>query len=775
MFSRRIIVQYLFILACAIGNTQDCALSIKGSVSDKASETPLSYVNVFLQELSQGTITDDNGQFSFEGVCPGEYHLTFSHIGCEDVKMHLELSSDTILDIKLSHTPTSLGTVVIEGKKEENVNQPNLSINRKTIEDNGNLNLSGLLENETGVHLLKNGSGISKPVVHGLYGVRLAILNNGILQSGQQWGNDHTPEIDPFAADKVIVLKGASAIEYGGNLGSVILVEPKKIEREPHLHGQVNYAFESNGRGHNFNTRLEKYSEAFSWRINGTLKKYGDRRSPDYFLNNTGYSEANLSLQVEKSVGEKLFLDFYASTFNTQLGVLRGSHIGNLTDLEQALSNDIPFFTEPDFSYTVDAPRQEVSHNLLKSKIKYYIRDNQSVQLVLAGQLNNRNEYDIRRSGRSDIPALSLNQFTFNAETKYSYSSDGNWNLEVGNQAIITDNTNNPETGILPLIPDYISWKNGLFTTLAKRFKSIHLNLGLRYDYEYQTVKAISNTIPKEIITFNNNFNNISGLLALKYSINKVQSITVNTGYTTRNPAINELYSAGLHQGVSGIEEGDINLETEHVFKTTLEYKWIPDSRFSFSAIAYHQAFSDYIFLNPQDVFRVTIRGAFPVFKYEQTDATISGIDISTQFNIGSSLFASLKYSYLKGQDTQNNIPLVFMPPTSFYGSLIYRARKTIHVTDDIRLEETEIEFNNRLVLRQNNILPEQDFTLPPSTYNLVGIKVSTNLIFPNQKIRIFAKATNLLNVKYRDYLNRQRYFSDDLGISVTTGINLKF
>ena len=66
-----------------------------------------------------------------------------------------------------------------------------------------------------------------------------------------------------------------------------------------------------------------------------------------------------------------MFIDFYASTFNTKLGILRGSHIGNTTDLDLALEKDIPFFTEENFSYNIEAPKQQVSHHLSKIKAKY--------------------------------------------------------------------------------------------------------------------------------------------------------------------------------------------------------------------------------------------------------------------------------------------------------------------------------------------------------------------------------------------------------------------
>ncbi len=775
MFNNKFIFCLTFFLAVFNGAAQDCKLNISGQVIDEGTGLPLSYVNVLIREISNGTNTDDTGNFSFNNICEGEYHLIFSHIGCDSKEFHFDLLEDTFLNVILTHTSTSLEGVVIQGKKDNQNNQPNSSVNRQAIEDNTNQNLAGLLENQEGVHLIKNGSGISKPVVHGLYGNRLTILNNGIAQSGQQWGNDHSPEIDPFSADKIIVLKGANAIEFGsGNLGAVVLVEPKKIGREPHLHGQINYAYETNGRGNSLNARLERYTSLFAWRVNGTLKKYGDRKTASYFLNNTGLEEANLSFQLEKSWDEKVFFDFYASTFNTRLGVLRGSHIGNLTDLDQALNREIPFFTEPTFSYKIEAPKQHVSHHLVKFKTKYYYDESQTFDFVVAGQLNNRKEFDVRRSGRTDIPALHIAQTTSNIELKYTQQLKSEWKLKVGNQQIITDNTNNPETGILPLIPDYFSYKAGQFATVSKRLKNIDFNFGIRYDYELQNVVTISRGIESEIIRYKNQFHNINGLVSTKFDISKAQSISWNIGYATRNPGINELYSNGLHQGVSGIEEGDINLNTETALKNTLEYKWTPNANFSFNTLLYHQLFNDYIFLNPQDEIRQTIRGFFPVFTYEQSNATIYGLDISAQFTIRRSLFGLLKYSYLKGTNTEEDLPLVFMPPNNVYGSIVYRAEKLITL-NSIQLEDTEIELNNKYVFSQNNLLASQDFVLPPSAYNLLGLKLSTNLISSHYKIRCFVEANNLFNVAYRDYLNRQRYFADDIGLSLTFGINYKF
>ena len=145
--------------------------------------------------------------------------------------------------------------------------------------------------------------------------------------------------------------------------------------------------------------------------------------------------------------------------------------------------------------------------------------------------------------------------------------------------------------------------------------------------------------------------------MGFKYNISDIQSITVNTGYAMRNPAINELYSNGLHQGVSGIEEGDINLKTEKAVKSTLDYKLLLGSTFSFGSLFYYQRFKDYIFLSPQEDIRLTIRGAFPVFKYEQTNAEIFGLDITSKVSIGKSIVCLLYTSPSPRDATLSRMP----------------------------------------------------------------------------------------------------------------------
>ncbi len=744
-------------------------------VTDHDSDEPLELVNIYIAETQQGILTDHHGVFKIPNLCPGEYHLTISHVGCEAAYLFLELTADTTVNITMEHSDNVLEDVIVEGSSQTGTTQSTQAISEQTITDNATKSLATLLESMAGVSTLKNGSGISKPVIHGLFGNRITILNNGVAQSGQQWGNDHSPEIDALVANKIRVIKGVAALEYAGaNLGGIVMVEPAPIGREPHLHGKGTYFFETNGQGHGVNLQLKQYTSRLAWKINGTFKKRGDQKTPNYFLNNTGSEEMNVALQLEKSFSSKFFTTLYFSSFNTQLGVLRGSHISSPNDLRMAFERETPFFTEETFSYGLGSPKQKVNHQFLKLTGKYFFNDNQWLETMVAGQLNERKEFDIRRGGRSGIPALNLQQYNLLISERYHHRLSATLDFIAGLQYNFTDNTNDSDTGVLPLIPDYLSNEIGSFVRLTKQVKKNRWELGARYDYLQQNVATITRTANPSIERFDNNFHNLSATAGWTYLFRPNLRLTGNLGLATRNPAINELYSNGLHQGVSGIEEGDVNLKKEQSLKSTLSFSGSEHDHFSFEILGYYQRIKDYIYLDPQDSLRVTLRGTFPVFRYEQTDASIYGLDLSGKFQILPAFHANLSYSFIRGKDLTNNLPLVNIPANTINFSLAYEVPKQVKLNKVI-FENIVFEVENRYVFKQNNLEPEQDLVPTPDAYYLLGASAASDIQLAKLRLRFFTKIENALNVRYRDYLNRQRYFADDLGVNFKAGMTVKF
>jgi iron complex outermembrane receptor protein len=282
-------------------------------------------------------------------------------------------------------------------------------------------------------------------------------------------------------------------------------------------------------------------------------------------------------------------------------------------------------------------------------------------------------------------------------------------------------------------------------------------------------VAAISISLSRRVLRYSNTFSNLSAAGGLTYALRENLELSYNIGVASRNPEVNELYSNGLHQGVSGIEEGDPGLKREQSFKNTLSLNGQIGERLFFETLAYFQSIKDYIYLQPQEEIRLTIRGAFPVFKYEQTNADLLGADLALTYRLNEHWNLVGKYSYLRGQDRGNDVPLIFMPANSLHFEIVYQ------VPTVGSLKNLELSIDDRYVFEQKRLSDSQDFAPPPPAYNLLGVKASAEKQFNKFRMNYYLRGENVLNVAYRDYLNRLRYFADDLGVNVTLGVNLVF
>ncbi len=759
---------FLLLLIPILSFSQNCNLTLSGYLVDESTGLPLTNANILLEETQNGSSSDDNGYFEIGNICANSYHIRVSHVGCESFKQYISIEKNLILNLKLHHHTELIDEVVVHGEKHHNTTQTNQTINKEEINLKGNKNLADILEEVTGVSSLKNGSGISKPVIQGLYGNRISILNNGISQSGQQWGNDHAPEIDPFVAQHISVIKGTNALAYSGSsLGGVVLVEPSEIEEEPHIHGQSNYLFHTNGLGHTLNVQLEQKNKHLAWRTVGTFKKSGDTKTPDYYLTNTGKNEINGAIQLEKKFSDHWETDVYYSIFNSTIGILRGSQVGSSDDLQKAIRSVTPYFTSDSFAYAINAPKQEVAHHLLKIQNTFTVSENTFWTFNYGGQLNNRKEFDVRRNGRSEIAALSLQQKSHFLESVYQHSTSNGYQLKSGLQFTFIDNVNVPGTGILPLIPDYLSYQTSGFGLIQKQKNDWLYEAGIRYDHKYFNVAKITNERTLEYLL--NQYNNYSFSGGIKHQLTSYLKISANSGYVIRSPEINELYSNGLHQGVSGIEVGNPNLKSEKSFKTTLTTDWKIADKLYIQAVPYFQHITDYMYLQPQLEFRNTIRGAFPVFAYHQTNASILGIDAMASFEWNEKFKWITKYSFLKGNDVSNQIPLVGMPANNLTNTVKYNFK------DWKNWKNTSATLSGQYVFKQNQLLPSQDFLAPPPAYFLLGAQVYSTFQMKQSHFKVSIRAENILNTTYRDYLNRLRYFADEMGINIVGSINYTF
>lgn len=751
--------------------SQKCTFLFEIKLIDSITNESIPFAAVIHKESGQGSISEPDGTFHFHERCPGEQTFIISHIAYLNDTINILLSSDTFLLVELKAKVEWLeGVEIKDDYHAHDQRYIAATIENKTINAQSNKNLADILESIEGVNVLRTGAGISKPIIHGNYGNRVTTINRGITQSGQQWGNDHGLEVDAFGAERIQVIKGAGVLAYDGNsLGNVILIDSKLIAPDSNLHGEVNSIFQSNGLGITLNGSIEKSSKWASWRVTGTYKKMGDSKAPDYYLTNTGKNEQNISFQLNRNFFNKWYNELYASTYNTEIGILRGSHVSNITDLEEAMGREVPFYTNEHFSYEINPPRQQVNHNLIKYEMKYFTKPYSFFSFKYGWQWDRRNEYDVRRGSRSDIPALSLTMITHSLAASYNHHFNSGHTFIFGYQYNNIDNTNNPETGILPLLPDYFSVSNSVYAIIEKDRSKWGYDFGFRYNHKRFDVVTISRDLPRKIERFDNSYNNFALSGSLKYVWKTDWIAKLNANFAQRSPEVNELYSFGLHQGVASIEVGNPNLRSENSFKILASVGWKSIEKLHFQFIVYAQSFDNYIFLEPQDEFLLTIRGAYPLYEYSQVQALIYGSDFSLEYYVLPHFDIQFKYAIIRGENLSENISLINIPSDQIKLNLVYR------ISDGENWGESSVEIHSAYIFKQFRITDNQDFMPVPNAYLLLGLNASTVKYFSHTRLGFNLRIDNLLNNSYRDYLNRMRYFADDLGINVQVGVQFSF
>jgi iron complex outermembrane receptor protein len=772
-------------------------VTITGVISDE-NGLPLRDAHVHI--ANKTTSTDVNGSYVLSGIPKGKQKLYISFIGYHAIAETIEISTDLTINRQLKLDVTKLDDITIQqlsNSKSESSNEQVLK--SATIEKFSNQTLGEALKEVSGVSILKTGSTIVKPVINGLHSSRVPIINNNVRLEDQQWGTEHAPNFDINAAGKITVIKGASALQYGGDaIGGIVFIEPEVIKKDT-LVGKTILNLASNGMGGSLSSSLQKGNRyGWSWNALGTFKYLGDRETPDYVLSNSGNREQNFSGGI-RFAKEKYNFNAMYSFYNAQIGIIKASHIGNVNDLYNSINNQQPSVIEP-FSYSIDAPKQEVQHHLAKINFQRWLSENTSIDLQYAFQFNNRLEFDVRRSSANNDKAaldLQLATHTFLADYK---TVIGNWRLKSGLNLGYQNNFANPETGVRPLIPSYEKLDAGLYGIAVYKFdNATSLESGIRYDFS--TIEATKYYLKSRWTergydanfshfilgeegnqwltkpTFN--YHNITANIGFRKQFHHEMEWLVNASLASRNPNPSELFSDGLHHSTGQVELGDLRLEKEQAYKLNATFKkdW---KSFQVQLNPFINRISNFIYLQPIG-FETTIRGAFPVWEFKQTEALLTGFDINTKWKITNHFSHELGMAYVNGQNLSSDDYLIDMPPFVINNKIQYKNESWFNFVSELKSEivfrqnqfpnynfETNIVVNNELT----PVLV--DISSPPKGYHLLHFySEMTFKINKKNSLTTSFSVQNIMDTTYRDYLNRQRFFVDEMGRNIQ--IQLKF
>ncbi len=748
----------------------DCNYILSGQVIDEHDHSPLSFATITVKEASKSVIGDSLGFYSIKGLCKGEYSVVCNHIGCDPVEMKVKIKDNTIQNFYPEHHEEELANVEVKSFREEKTTAASEKMDADALEENAGNSFGESAATITGVNLLQTGPTIAKPVIHGLHSNRILIIQNGIRQEDQQWGAEHAPELDPFAASKITVIKGAGVVRYGSDaIGGIILSEPAPLPQEVKTTGSLSGVGMSNGWAGTLSGQLQggvKKWNGFGWRVQGTAKRAGDAHAPDYNLSNTGMREfgttALLGLKRKKADSE-----LYYSFFYNELAILRASHTGNLTDLENAINSAEPWYIE-DFTFEIQNPRQVAAHHLLKAKTVFHLSNVWKLETQYGFQFNNRKEFDIRRGGRSSIPAIDLQLQTHTLDIVAEKTNSKNFHAILGAAGFYQNNYNVPGTGIRPLIPDYKIASGGAFFIERYVRAKWEAEIGARYDFRALEARKFDSN---DLLTQTDfSYHNFSGTAGGVVRFLEYFSLRANAGVSFRPPSVNELFSEGLHHGAAAIEEGDVNLQTEKGIKWVTSIDYMRADVVEVRMLGYYNHIFDYIYLEPQDELRLTIRGAFPVFKYVQADARLAGFDFSMKVKTISNLFLQSKISFIQAYDISQDDYFTGIPSNRFENYISYECEQWG------KLANVDFSAGVLNVLEQKRVPADKDFSPPPAAYFLLNISAGFKIpLSNNHKLGFQVAVENLLDKSYRDYMNRFRYYADDTGRNFILRIHYSF
>ncbi|HPI55665.1 MAG TPA: TonB-dependent receptor, partial [Chitinophagaceae bacterium] len=465
-------------------------------------------------------------------------------------------------------------------------------------------------------------------VLRGLHSNRILILNNEIRQEGQQWGNEHAPEIDPFIAQSIEVVKGAQTIQYGSDvIGGVILINPKPLWDISGIGGAVQLSGFSNGRGGAISAKTEGDhigKTPLYWRVQGTLKRSGNIQTPAYFLKNTGMKEMNYSISTGYQV-KAWKLSYFHSYFNTDIGIFSGSHIGNLTDLYKAFEAEKPMDSSG-FSYQIGLPYQHIIHQLHKFQATRKLATWGMLKFTYGFQQNTRKEFDntlqTKQADGSYKPSLHFKLQTHFADVMLGHDKGHAIEGRIGFNGFWQTN----EYFGNYFIPNYEKRTGGIYIVEKWHKHMLSAEAGIRYDVNQFQIWKWDNNV---LMSPSHFYHGVAANLAARYQMPYI-TIHASTGTSWRAPFVNELYSYGVHHSAASFEIGDATLKPERNYHNDLTLDVHYKHKIDAELTVFYNYIQDYIIQQPLLPATLTIRGAFPTFQFSQANAAFSGIEFSS-------------------------------------------------------------------------------------------------------------------------------------------------
>jgi iron complex outermembrane receptor protein len=747
---------------------------LKGFIYEGSSAKPLEGVRVTVHENQAYTFTDSTGFFQLS-LLPGHYHLHFEK--AQYLAEDLDLDFPAVSSLKVSMVPSNieLEEILIEdgflNRTKRNNSQSIISLSPDEAEKSSQLDLASLLSQMPGVNALNTGLGISKPVVRGFSGNRVAVIDEGVKQEGQQWGMDHGLEVDPFSVYNVELVKGPAALQYGSDaIGGALRLLPEPLS-EKTWSGGLQSAWHSNNNTQAYSGYAAYSRNSLNLRLRLSHKQYHDFRVPaeefvyngfllpitDQTLKNTAGQQS--SGQLELAWNRKTYRARYKlSLFQQKQGIYSGA-----TGIPRAF--DVGFIGP---TGDIDLPRQEINH------YKLYTLQNIKIgkhwlELEAGYQLNDRAEKSLPHAhGFEELDSnntLALGLLLHSGQANIRYKTHwGSADLVLGSSQQVQYNQ---QSGFEYLIPSYNSYQSGIFAIAKGAFsENLKWDGGLRWEYK-QHQSALSttpwwNNIDSLVLrspAINRRFSNIAAAFGVVFQIKESWLLKGHLARSFRAPNVAELSSNGVHHGTFRHEVGDatINPEIAWQLDAGIEFQ-NRDLLLRLSPYFYY--FENYIFLRPTARFSL-LPEAGQLYVYQQAPIIQGGTELYVDWHPWAKLHWSNASELLINENLETGLPLPFSPPWSNLSSLRWEE------------DRWSISIDWRYTFAQNRV-DRNENTSPQ--YHLFHFKSSWNWQSGRHQVQLSASIQNIFNRAYLQHLSRYRILNlPEQGRNLVLGLSYKF
>jgi len=753
-------------------NTSNAHLS--GKVTDKDTGESLPGVSIYFPDLKNGTATKEDGSYFIDKLPATKLLIQVSYLGYKMQSKQLDLAITQTQDFTMELSATEIGEVVVTGQsggiENNRTPSPIAVVPHIQMLQNSSANIIDALAKVPGVSQVTTGAGISKPVIRGMGYNRVVVVNDGIRQEGQQWGDEHGIEIDGNSVSRVEILKGPASLAYGSDaMAGVINMISAPTLPEGTINGNISTNYQTNNGLTDYSANLAGNKSGLIWDARYSNKMaHSYQNKYDGWVYNSGFREqaASTTLGINRSWG---FSHLHLSLYSLEPGIIEGER-DSLTGRFLKTTNEIA--GSSDFlSYQPNAPFQKIDHFKTVWNNSLFIGKSQ-FEATIGFQQNRRKEFVT-----PDEYGLYFLLNTLNYDFKYILPEKNDWKFTSGVNGMWQNSQNK---GTEFLVPEYKLFDFGVFAIANKKIAKLDLSGGIRFDTRSETSKALYQNANGEVVSasdpaaskrfsaLDQTFKGITGSIGATYQISESIYTKLNISRGFRAPNIAELASNGVHEGTQRYEIGNPNLKPE----ASLQFDYaigMNTTHVSAELNLFTNAVDHYIFSNklstlgePDPLFN-----NLPAFQFTEGNARFFGGEFQIDIHPHPLdwLHFENSFSYvnatLKNQsDESRHLP--FIPAPIWVSDVKVDFDKV-----NSFLANAYFKIGIDKTWEQNHFYAAYNTETATPGYTLMNMGIGTDFV-SGQKTRfsLYISANNLTDVTYQSHLSRLKY----TGINYATG-----